>query len=315
MTIMGMPREDDDSRREEEDVKEEKKDAKDEEYDEKKVDGEEKEDDKGDERDDRDRDDERKKKKRDDSSRSDSRSPSRGRSRNRSRDRSRDGSRDRSRSRSDSPDRGRRRGRDRSRGREDESEKAKRFGDDCYGRKLYVGNLDFRSDERILRDKFSKYGPLADVFVPKDGRGDSRGFAFITFEEKRDAEDAVEAMHEYRLDGRRISCNIARPRPPLRGGGRGGGRRRGGGSRSPPRRGPSTKIYVGNLPMDVRESEIEDMYSKFGRISRIDLKTPSRPPAYAFVEFEDERDAEDAVKETNGTKFGRDPLRVEFSHR
>ena len=55
------------------------------------------------------------------------------------------------------------------------------------------------------------------------------------------------------------------------------------------------------------------MYKKFGPIVRIDLKTPSRPPAYAFVEYEDERDAEDALQETNGTKFGREYLRVEFS--
>jgi len=73
------------------------------------------------------------------------------------------------------------------------------------------------------------------------------------------------------------------------------------------------KIYVGNLPMDVRESEIEEIYGKFGPIARIDLKTPSRPPAYAFVEYEDERDAEDAMRETNGMKMGRERLRVEFS--
>mmetsp|Transcript_24585 Transcript_24585/g.59174 ORF Transcript_24585/g.59174 Transcript_24585/m.59174 type:complete len:289 (+) Transcript_24585:440-1306(+) len=229
------------------------------------------------------------------------------------RDDSRSPSRDsRSRSKSRSRSRSRNRRRDRSADSEGDREKAKRFGDDCYGRKLYVGNLDFRTDSEYLRDKFRKYGPIIDVFVPQDGRGESRGFAFITFEDKRDAQDAVDAMHDSRLDGRKITCNIARPRPPLRDGGRGGGGGGRRGSRSP-RGAPSCKIYIGNLPMDTQEGELEDIFGKFGRITRIDLKTPSRPPAYAFVEFEDERDAEDAIKDTNGMKLGRERLRVEFS--
>ncbi|KAL2941077.1 Serine/arginine-rich splicing factor SR30 [Bienertia sinuspersici] len=41
----------------------------------------------------------------------------------------------------------------------------------------------------------------------------------------------------------------------------------------------------------------------FGPIVDIDLKVPPRPPGYAFVEFEDERDAEDAVYDRNGYEF------------
>ena len=45
-------------------------------------------------------------------------------------------------------------------------------------------------------------------------------------------------------------------------------------------------IYVGNLPLNVRESEVDKIFYSFGRISKIDLKIPVRPPAYAFIEFE-----------------------------
>ena len=75
-------------------------------------------------------------------------------------------------------------------------------------------------------------------------------------------------------------------------------------------------IFVGNLPGDVREREVEDLFIKvdtrlkssmlaatalhlarrksyvlvqYGRIRHIDLKTPPRPPAFSFVEFEDPR--------------------------
>lgn len=56
----------------------------------------------------------------------------------------------------------------------------------------------------------------------------------------------------------------------------------------------SRTIYVGNLPSDIRESEIEDLFYKYGRIMDIELKVPPRPPCYCFVEFDNARDAEDA---------------------
>lgn len=76
----------------------------------------------------------------------------------------------------------------------------------------------------------------------------------------------------------------------------------------------SRTIYVGNLPGDVRESEIEDLFYKYGRIVDIDLKLPPRPPGYCFVEFEDARDAEDAIRGRDGYEFDGYPIRVELAH-
>lgn len=44
-----------------------------------------------------------------------------------------------------------------------------------------------------------------------------------------------------------------------------------------------------NLPEDIREREIEDLFSKYGKVLAVDMKTPVRPPAFAFVEFNDPR--------------------------
>ena len=46
------------------------------------------------------------------------------------------------------------------------------------------------------------------------------------------------------------------------------------------------------------------------RIIEIDLKLPSRPPAFAFVEFDSARAAEDAVAGRDGYDFHGDRLRV-----
>ena len=48
------------------------------------------------------------------------------------------------------------------------------------------------------------------------------------------------------------------------------------------------RIYVGNLPPDIRARDIEDLFYKYGKISMIDLKNRRGPP-FAFVEFEDPR--------------------------
>jgi RNA recognition motif-containing protein len=76
----------------------------------------------------------------------------------------------------------------------------------------------------------------------------------------------------------------------------------------------SCTIYVGNLPEDIREREIEDLFYKYGPIVDIDLKVPPRPPVYAFVEFEDPRDADDAIYGRDGYDFDGQRLRVELAH-
>ncbi|XP_018464820.1 serine/arginine-rich splicing factor SR30 isoform X1 [Raphanus sativus] len=73
-------------------------------------------------------------------------------------------------------------------------------------------------------------------------------------------------------------------------------------------------IYVGNLPGDIRMREVEDLFYKYGPIVDIDLKIPPRPPGYAFVEYEDPRDADDAIYGRDGYDFDGCRLRVEIAH-
>ncbi|KAH7960204.1 hypothetical protein HPB49_017646 [Dermacentor silvarum] len=76
-------------------------------------------------------------------------------------------------------------------------------------------------------------------------------------------------------------------------------------------RGNECRIYVGNLPPDIRSKDIEDLFYKFGKITFIDLKNRRGPP-FAFVEFDDPRDAEDAVQARDGYDYDGYRLRVEF---
>ncbi|KAI6231821.1 RRM domain-containing protein [Aphelenchoides besseyi] len=72
------------------------------------------------------------------------------------------------------------------------------------------------------------------------------------------------------------------------------------------------KVYIGGLPEDATTQEIEDAFHRFGRIRKVWVAR--RPPGFAFVEFEDSRDAEDAVKAMDGNRICGVRARVELSH-
>ncbi|XP_040833269.1 serine/arginine-rich splicing factor 1-like [Ochotona curzoniae] len=84
-------------------------------------------------------------------------------------------------------------------------------------------------------------------------------------------------------------------------------------SRGGPARNYDCTVYVGNLPTDIRTKDIEDVFYKYGAIRDVDLKNRRWGPPFAFVEFEDRRDAEDAVYERDGYNFDGNRLRVEFA--
>ena len=108
--------------------------------------------------------------------------------------------------------------------------------------KVYVGNLPFNVDDEKLRELFSSFGEIAEVQVIKDKfSGRSKGFGFVTFASKEDAEKAIAKMNDKEVEGRTLKVNEAkpidpdRPRPPRRdfgGRGGGGGRRDFGGGQS-----------------------------------------------------------------------------------
>ncbi|EDQ92014.1 uncharacterized protein MONBRDRAFT_3751, partial [Monosiga brevicollis MX1] len=71
-----------------------------------------------------------------------------------------------------------------------------------------------------LREEFSKFGPIKDVYLPVDRESQRpRGFGFVTFEEQRSADDAIAQLNEQDFMGRRIQVNFARARGAPRGGG------------------------------------------------------------------------------------------------
>jgi len=70
--------------------------------------------------------------------------------------------------------------------------------------------MSSRTDDRELEKEFGRFGKIEQVSVIYNrATRESRGFGFITFEEKRDAVEAVESMNGKRLDGREIRVDFS----------------------------------------------------------------------------------------------------------
>ncbi|PJE79327.1 hypothetical protein CI610_01712 [invertebrate metagenome] len=81
-------------------------------------------------------------------------------------------------------------------------------------RTLYVGNLAYTADEQDLDQAFAEYGSIDDIKLMRDREtGKSRGFAFITFSEEKDAQAGLD-MDGKVLSGRPLRVNPARERAP-----------------------------------------------------------------------------------------------------
>lgn len=79
--------------------------------------------------------------------------------------------------------------------------------------RLFVGGLGTTITEAMLREAFGAFGEVADAVVMVDrGTGQSRGFGFVTMQNRKDASTAVESLDGSELNGRRISVNVATDR-------------------------------------------------------------------------------------------------------
>ncbi|MGH9753818.1 MAG: RNA recognition motif domain-containing protein [Blastocatellia bacterium] len=79
------------------------------------------------------------------------------------------------------------------------------------GIRLYVGNLPFNVTEAELREHFSTIGPLSYLSIPTDREtGKQRGFAFLEFKDRAQADEAIRRFNHQSFQGRSLSVSEAR---------------------------------------------------------------------------------------------------------
>lgn len=76
---------------------------------------------------------------------------------------------------------------------------------------IYVGNLPFSTTEEEVRNLFSAYGTVDAVSLITDREtGRLRGFGFV--EMSSGGDEAIAALNQAELGGRRLVVNLAKPR-------------------------------------------------------------------------------------------------------
>ena len=75
---------------------------------------------------------------------------------------------------------------------------------------LYVGNLPWTTTNEELHTMFAQYGQVVKAQIVTDrDTGRSRGFGFVEMANEAEAQAAIDALHEFQMNGRPLTVNIA----------------------------------------------------------------------------------------------------------
>lgn len=75
-------------------------------------------------------------------------------------------------------------------------------------------------------------------------------------------------------------------------------------------------IYVGNLPYEVSENDLQDLFSQYGQVSRTNIimdHGTGRARGFAFVEMASEDEGQKAIDSLNGQDYNGRTLTVNIA--
>jgi RNA recognition motif-containing protein len=159
--------------------------------------------------------------------------------------------------------------------------------------KLFVAGLPDSISEEVLKQLFEATGgKVLSVSLPKDRMtGRPRGFGFVTLATPQEAQTARDALDGSMQAGKSISVRPFQAEPPRRDAA--GGPRPGpsaGGPRGPgggPQQAPDRTLYVGNLPYDATQEEVQTLVNGVAPDSVVRVHLPmdadGRKRGFGFV--------------------------------
>lgn len=140
---------------------------------------------------------------------------------------------------------------------------------------IFVGGIPTSAPEQEVEQVFGRFGKILACRLMRRPDGTSRGFAFITYAISESADYAVSCKNKVKIRGKLVEI---RPGLNIHD------------SRKYRAQLQHRKIYIGNLPPNVSEAEVRELFALFGGITEIKLvREPAQAnsPIYGFVTFED----------------------------
>lgn len=147
--------------------------------------------------------------------------------------------------------------------------------------KLFIGNLDEKTQPAELRPLFEKYGTVVECDVVKN-------YGFVHMENEQQGRDAIQNLNGYVVNANPIKVEAAKSR------------------RAP--NSATTKIFVGNLTDKTRAPEVRELFSKYGTVIEADIVRN-----YGFVHLDCVGEVNDVIRELNGKMVDGQPLKVQVS--
>ncbi|XP_053989426.1 sex-lethal homolog isoform X1 [Hylaeus volcanicus] len=163
---------------------------------------------------------------------------------------------------------------------------------------LIINYLPQSMTEKDLYSLFVTIGPVESCRVMKDYKtGYSYGFGFVNYAKAEDAATAINTLNGLQVQNKRLKVSFARPS----------------GEEI-----KETNLYVTNLPRNITESQIDDIFSKYGNIVQKNIlkdKLTGLPRGVAFVRFDKREEAQEAITRLHGTipEGGSEPLSVKIA--
>lgn len=165
---------------------------------------------------------------------------------------------------------------------------------------LYVTNYPTHADEAYIRKLYEPFGEIISIRFPSLKFDTHRRFCYVQFAR---AEEAIAAtsLDGSDIEGLKLSSKISNPAAKkIRDGATVEGR----------------EVYIWNLNFKAKQNEIHDVFSKFGKISRIKLPTIAangNNRGFGYVVYESKQSADDAVAEMHEKDFWGLKLKVQIA--
>uniref|UniRef100_T1JB90 RRM domain-containing protein n=1 Tax=Strigamia maritima TaxID=126957 RepID=T1JB90_STRMM len=172
---------------------------------------------------------------------------------------------------------------------------------------LFVRNLPRHVTTQKLEEVFSAVGSLRKCFVVTE-KGDktvSKGYAYVTFLSKTDAQNAIDNVKS--IDGAPINLKFATSKKVdgetnnIR--------------EKYPKRGKNARLIIRNLSFKATEVDIKKMFSKYGKITEVSIpkKKDGKMYGFCFVQFFEMSSANTALAEMNSKKILGRPVAVDWA--
>jgi RNA recognition motif-containing protein len=181
-------------------------------------------------------------------------------------------------------------------------------------RKLFVAGLPDSITEEVLRQLFEAAGgTVVNVSLPKDrATGRPRGFGFVTLSSPEEAERTRGSLDGTLQAGRSISVRPFSSEPPRR------GETRSEAPAAPPASSEDRTVYVGNLPYDATQQELEQLFTEKEVRSVVRIHLPAgpdgRPRGFGFVTFGNSEAANEAIVALRNSDVRGRRLMINIAH-